>query len=60
MRLRQVPGHESPSRRDERGPVAPEAHAVLVLDDAGWHGARALKVPDNIKVLDNTTLLALP
>ena len=35
--------------------VAPEAHAVLVIDGAGWHqpGGR-LRVPDNI------TLLHLP
>ena len=26
--------------------IAPDAHAVLVLDQAGWHGARALVVPD--------------
>jgi transposase len=34
--------------------VAPGAHAVLLLDQAGWHGARDLAVPENI------TLLALP
>lgn len=34
--------------------VAHGAHAVIVLDGAGWHGARALTVPDNI------TLLHLP
>ena len=34
--------------------VANGAHAVLVLDGAGWHGSKALKVPDNI------TLLPLP
>ena len=34
--------------------IAPDAHAVLVLDQAGWHGARALVVPDNI------TLVPLP
>ena len=34
--------------------VTPGAHAVLVLDGAGWHGAAALEVPDNL------TLLALP
>ena len=31
--------------------VAPGAHAVLVLDGAGWHGAGALTVPDNISLL---------
>jgi transposase len=34
--------------------VTPGAHAVLVLDGAGWHGSRDLVVPDNI------TLLKLP
>jgi transposase len=29
-------------------------HAVLVLDRAGWHGAKAIKVPTNI------TLIPLP
>ena len=34
--------------------VAPGAHAVLLLDQAGWHGSRALVVPANI------TLMPLP
>ncbi len=34
--------------------LAPGAHAVLVLDQAGWHGARRLAVPGNV------TLLPLP
>ena len=34
--------------------VKPRAHGVVILDQAGWHGAKALKVPDNI------TLLPLP
>jgi len=34
--------------------VGKHRHAVLVLDQAGWHMAKALKVPDNI------TLLPLP
>jgi transposase len=34
--------------------VKPRAHAVVLLDQAGWHGAKALEVPDNI------TLLPLP
>jgi transposase len=34
--------------------VKSRAHAVVILDQAGWHGAKALKVPDNI------TLLPLP
>ncbi len=34
--------------------VAPGAHAVLMLDQAGWHVSPKLRVPDNI------TLLPLP
>ena len=34
--------------------VAPGAHAVLILDQAGWHMSNHLAVPENI------TLLALP
>lgn len=34
--------------------AGPDAHVVLVLDQAGWHVAKALKVPSNI------TLLHLP
>lgn len=34
--------------------VAQGAHALLLIDGAGWHVAKALKVPDNI------TLLKLP
>jgi len=34
--------------------VAPGAHAVLLLDQAGWHITKKLTLPDNI------TLLPLP
>ncbi len=34
--------------------VKPEAHAVVLLDQAGWHGSKDLVIPDNI------TLLPLP
>ncbi len=34
--------------------VSPGAHAVLVLDDEGWHGSQDLIIPDNI------TLMTLP
>jgi transposase len=34
--------------------LAPGVHAVLVLDQAGWHNARALHVPASV------TLLSLP
>ena len=27
------------------------AHAILLLDQAGWHGAKALQVPNNISLL---------
>jgi hypothetical protein len=30
---------------------APGARAILLLDQAGWHGAKALKVPSNISLL---------
>lgn len=31
--------------------IGPTDHAVLIMDQAGWHKARALKVPDNIWIL---------
>ena len=31
--------------------VTPGAHAVLILDQAGWHGAKDLKAPKNISLL---------
>ena len=31
--------------------VSPGAHAVLILDGAGWHGSAALKIPDNLSLL---------
>ncbi len=31
-----------------------DEHAVMVLDQTGWHGARALKIPGNV------TLVPLP
>src|SRR5262245_50996535 len=31
--------------------ITPGAHAILLLDQAGWHGAKALKVPSNISLL---------
>ena len=34
--------------------LEPDTHAVLILDQAGWHGARRLVVPRNL------TLLPLP
>jgi hypothetical protein len=34
--------------------LAPDVRAVLVLDQAGWHGSRQLRVPEN------STLVPLP
>jgi len=34
--------------------IAPGAHAVLLLDQAGWHGSAELLIPSNI------TLMPLP
>jgi putative transposase len=31
--------------------AGPDAHVVLVLDQAGWHMAKALKVPANVTLL---------
>jgi hypothetical protein len=31
--------------------VAPGGHAILILDQAGWHGAKELKIPTNISLL---------
>jgi hypothetical protein len=31
--------------------VSPRAHAIVLLDQAGWHGAKILKVPSNISLL---------
>ena len=31
--------------------VAHGAHALLILDGAGWHGSASLVVPDNISLL---------
>jgi hypothetical protein len=31
--------------------VTPGAHAVLILDQAGWHGAKDLKAPKSISLL---------
>ncbi len=31
--------------------AGPDVHVILVLDQAGWHTAKALKVPENISLL---------
>ena len=39
---------------DRSATLAPDVHAALVLDRAGWHGAASLAVPPNV------TLVPLP
>src|SRR4051794_37319308 len=31
--------------------VGPGAHAIVILDQAGWHGAKELKIPHNISLM---------
>ena len=31
--------------------VTAGAHAILILDQAGWHGAKDLKIPSNLSLL---------
>ncbi len=31
--------------------VTPGAHAIVLLDQAGWHGAKALKVSSNLSLM---------
>ncbi len=31
--------------------LAPDAHAVLVLDQAGWHTTEKLRLPENLSLL---------
>jgi len=33
------------------GKVSPGAHAIVILDQAGWHGAKDLRVPTNLSLL---------
>ncbi len=44
----------TPWRREISAAVDPGAHAVLIVDQAGWHLTPKLAIPDNI------TVLALP
>ena len=34
--------------------IAPGSHAIIIVDQAGWHSSKGLEAPDNI------TLLPLP
>jgi transposase len=43
-------GHAASSQRD-RQQGHPGAHAILILDQAGWHGAKDLEIPSNISLL---------
>lgn len=31
--------------------AGPDVHVILVLDQAGWHTAKALEIPENISLL---------
>ena len=50
-----LPAHNSEAMQlhlDQIAPaVAPGAHAILLLDRAGWHVTKSLKVPRNISLL---------
>ena len=49
-----VPGRDAgrPEEHDEIATkVTPGAHAIVLLDQAGWHGAKVLKVPSNISLM---------
>lgn len=39
--------------------VADDAHAILIMDQAGWHRSNALVVPANITILAKARKLAL-
>ncbi len=48
-RERHFVGREEPDFSMRSQPkITLGAHAILLLDQAGWHGANALKVPNNI------------
>src|SRR6266571_4728022 len=47
----QLRSHAAPSRRDRNQSIALGAHAIILLDQAGWHGAKALVVPNNISLV---------
>jgi transposase len=34
--------------REFAASLAPDEHALMVMDQAGWHGARALEIPSNV------------
>jgi hypothetical protein len=38
--------------REISSQVAPDAHAAVILDRAGWHRSQGLVVPDNITLLE--------
>ena len=48
--LREHGGDERPPGRNQRQ-VSPGAHALLVLDGAGWHSSTDLIIPPNISLL---------
>ena len=38
--------------------VAPRAHAILIFDQAGWHGAKSLRTPTNVSLMPLPAALA--
>ena len=50
--------HAAPSRRN-RDQGHPGAHAIVLLDQAGWHGAKILKVPSNIRSSNPSTISSI-
>jgi transposase len=39
------------SKDHERDILTAGAHAIIILDQAGWHGAKDLKIPRNLSLL---------
>jgi hypothetical protein len=37
--------------RDFAATLGPDEHALMAMDQAGWHGANALEVPDNVTIV---------
>ena len=46
-----LPGHAAGKPLEIWVQVAQGAHAIVIIDGAGWHTAKALKTPDNISLL---------
>ncbi len=46
-----LPGAMNLHLKEISATVATGAHAVLIVDQAGWHQAKELKTPDNITMM---------